>query len=349
MPKNYFLGGNTSKGFFSYYDNLIDKAEANHMYVIKGGPGTGKSSMMKKVAQWAEDKGLTVDYIHCSSDPSSLDGILINEIKTAMVDGTAPHIVDPKYPGCCGEIINMGDCWNVAAIRENRTEIIFYADSIKEYFAQAYNYLEAAGALYRNMAEVCRKCAVMTTERDIAENILESEAKKHSISGRGKVRKLFASAITPIGVVSYADTLAAKKTYVIKCGMNLAGSNMMDMIAQGFAKKYYDIECYYDPLMPDMRIEHICVPESGVSILSDNMYSKVTSENIIDISGMLKCEEKAAEKFAETDEMVGKAVRVIEKAKNMHDELEKCYVPNMNFDMAEEKFLKVISELERLV
>ena len=46
---------------------------------------------MRKVAQAAEDKGLSVEYIQCSGDPDSLDAVLIPAIKTALVDGTAPH------------------------------------------------------------------------------------------------------------------------------------------------------------------------------------------------------------------------------------------------------------------
>ena len=99
MIREYFLGGNTSKGFFSYYDYLANGEEFNKIYIIKGGPGTGKSTTMKEVGNWGEKKGFDVDYIHCSSDPNSLDGVIIKDIGVAMVDGTSPHIVDPKNAG----------------------------------------------------------------------------------------------------------------------------------------------------------------------------------------------------------------------------------------------------------
>ncbi len=93
--KRVFPGGNTSKGFFSYYDYLIEK-DANRIFVIKGGPGVGKSSMMKKIGKEMIDRGYDVEFHHCSSDNNSIDGIVIPKLKVAMVDGTAPHLIGQR-------------------------------------------------------------------------------------------------------------------------------------------------------------------------------------------------------------------------------------------------------------
>lgn len=87
----YFLGANSPQGFYSLYDQLIDPAQARAIYILKGGPGCGKSSLMRRVAQRAEEMGEHVEYIHCSGDPDSLDAILLPARKTAIADGTAPH------------------------------------------------------------------------------------------------------------------------------------------------------------------------------------------------------------------------------------------------------------------
>lgn len=89
--KRVFPGGNTSKGFYSYYDYIIEP-DANRIFVIKGGPGVGKSSMMKKVAKDLLEKGYDIEYHHCSSDNNSIDGLVVPKLRVAMVDGTAPHV-----------------------------------------------------------------------------------------------------------------------------------------------------------------------------------------------------------------------------------------------------------------
>ncbi len=87
----YFLGANSKDGFYSLMDRLIDPAEARAIYILKGGPGCGKSSLMKKVGQAAQDAGCCPQYIYCSGDPDSLDGLVIDEWGVALCDGTAPH------------------------------------------------------------------------------------------------------------------------------------------------------------------------------------------------------------------------------------------------------------------
>ena len=95
--RHLFPGGNTSKGFYSFYRYVLPQDDAKRILCIKGGPGTGKSQLMKKVATHFNKKGYTIEYHHCSSDPNSLDGILVKELNIALLDGTSPHIVAVSY------------------------------------------------------------------------------------------------------------------------------------------------------------------------------------------------------------------------------------------------------------
>lgn len=89
--KKVFPGGNTSQGFYSFYDYIIDQQEANRIFVIKGGPGVGKSTFMRKIGEAMLERGYDVEFHCCSSDNDSLDGIVIPAIKVALLDGTAPQ------------------------------------------------------------------------------------------------------------------------------------------------------------------------------------------------------------------------------------------------------------------
>ncbi|MEN6316085.1 MAG: ATPase [Clostridiaceae bacterium] len=92
--RHMFPGGNTSKGFYSFYQYIISQEDAKRIFILKGGPGVGKSTFMKKIAARMLERGYDAEYMHCSSDNSSLDGIVIPKIGIAMIDGTAPHVVD---------------------------------------------------------------------------------------------------------------------------------------------------------------------------------------------------------------------------------------------------------------
>ena len=85
-----FLGANSARGFYSLYDQLLS-GRFDDLLILKGGPGCGKSSFMRRVAEELCAAGHTPVYVHCSGDPDSLDGVIFPLLRTALVDGTAPH------------------------------------------------------------------------------------------------------------------------------------------------------------------------------------------------------------------------------------------------------------------
>lgn len=97
MTTSYFLGANTPEGFCSHYNTLFDDDRIRELLILKGGPGCGKSTLMRRVSQAAQEKGFDVEQILCSSDPDSLDGVIIPQRGLALVDGTAPHVAVTMY------------------------------------------------------------------------------------------------------------------------------------------------------------------------------------------------------------------------------------------------------------
>ena len=50
-----------------------------------------------------------MEEILCSSDPDSLDALILPEWKVSIADGTAPHILEPRYPAVSESILSFGD------------------------------------------------------------------------------------------------------------------------------------------------------------------------------------------------------------------------------------------------
>jgi len=149
--ENFFAAANTAGGFVCWYDDIFNPRELDFCYIIKGGSGTGKSTLMKKVAAKAEKLGGRCERYYCSSDPTSLDGViatLSDGRRIAMLDGTAPHTHDPKYPGAAEAIINLGQYWCEDILKGQREEIIALSERKSRLFGQAYGYFGAAGTLF---------------------------------------------------------------------------------------------------------------------------------------------------------------------------------------------------------
>lgn len=108
----YFLGANSPGGFYSLYHELLPTEQAKAIYILKGGAGCGKSSLMRRVPGHAEAVGLDTVSILCSGDPDSLDALILPQRGIAIVDGTAPHIVEPHYPGVVESYVDLGSCYD---------------------------------------------------------------------------------------------------------------------------------------------------------------------------------------------------------------------------------------------
>ena len=122
----YFLGANSRYGFYSLYDGFTSPASGDFLWVIKGGPGCGKSSFMKKLGKAAEEHGLPVEYIHCSGDPDSLDGVRLPTLRTAYADGTAPHVIESVYPGAASLYLDLGTFYDAGALETELDAIAGY-------------------------------------------------------------------------------------------------------------------------------------------------------------------------------------------------------------------------------
>ena len=63
--RHYFPGNNTPQGFFSYYGYILEQRDAEKIYCLKGGPGLGKSTFMRRIGETLVQEGEDVDFLHC--------------------------------------------------------------------------------------------------------------------------------------------------------------------------------------------------------------------------------------------------------------------------------------------
>ncbi|WP_338379148.1 hypothetical protein, partial [Enterococcus faecium] len=101
--RHRYLGAATPKGAVDFVPNLTEGLEKR--YLIKGRPGSGKSTMLKKIAAEAESRGFDTEIYHCGFDPHSLVMIVVRELGFAIFDSTAPHEYFPERDS--DEIIDM--------------------------------------------------------------------------------------------------------------------------------------------------------------------------------------------------------------------------------------------------
>lgn len=210
----YFASANTSEGFVSFFNDVLK--EAQRIYIIKGGPGCGKSSFMRKIGEEML-KDNNVDFVPCSADAESLDAIFIQDKNIAIVDGTAPHVIDARYPGAVERIINFGELWNVDYLINNKKDIIYYIDKISEDYETFYGILKDAKGIHDILEEEYLKGMDFERANKIAANLIQKTIKERTNKKSKEIHR-FAGAMTPQGQVSFYEELTSKikNRYIVK-------------------------------------------------------------------------------------------------------------------------------------
>ena len=127
--RRYFPGANTGRGFIGHFEGIVPPwSEPHYTYVLKGGPGVGKSTLMKKCAAIARANGFTVEEFRCASDPESFDAVRIPQRRLVLLDGTAPHTIDPAMPGIDGETLDLGRFLHKEVFKRRREELFVLAE-----------------------------------------------------------------------------------------------------------------------------------------------------------------------------------------------------------------------------
>ncbi len=338
--ERYFLGGNSYGGFFSYYDKSIDQID--NVIMLKGGAGTGKSTLMKKVSKVAKGKGFDVEEWYCSGDPVSLDGVYVKDKNFAVVDATSPHLMDPKFPVVKDRIVNLVECLNKEKLVQFYDDIKKYANRKKQCYSYAYEQLNIA--LCKNM-QIERLSKLVVDEKKLkqfavhfADNIL-SDVGNNSSDKKMSERRLFSSAITPDGFVEFFDHLNGKKIFKVN------GSDYASKVFLNEVEKLIDADIVVcNPLSP---FDVDCIICGDVAIVKNagQFENNVVDCVNLDIFENHSFNDEIAVAKNERDEQIKIACDYLSKARENHLAMEKIYVSAMNFDKLDKIRNKVIEDI----
>ena len=152
----YFASRNGFDGFTSYFKDVFTPSLFTKIFILKGGPGTGKSTLMRKMYSSLSSQCDDAECILCSSDKNSLDGLIIekNGRRVAFLDGTAPHTMDPTLPVVCEEIVNLGEAIRNEEIIPHREMLFDLYQKKSDEYKLAYHFLLVCGEIDRNYSAV---------------------------------------------------------------------------------------------------------------------------------------------------------------------------------------------------
>lgn len=334
----YFLAANSCEGFISSFSKCYDASDGWRAYIIKGGPGTGKSSFMKYITAKAMEKGIVAELFPCSSDPDSLDAVIFPEKRLVIMDGTAPHTVDPSYPGICEQIINLGSFWDKEKLKSSAPIIKKLTDKNKLLHKAASRYLQAAGSLITDNLKIADAC----TEKEKVLTYAKNLCRRYIpiTEGTGKEWERYLCGVTPRGIVSYGRTaLYQNKCVIIKDDSGSVSGIVMKTVRDYALMAGYEIITVKNSFLPSKLCDGVIIPKLSLSFIREYDFQHLTtdirrvhSRRFIKAKNLNKSRERLKFNKKATNELLLSAVSVLREAKLVHDDLEKHYINAMDFN-----------------
>lgn len=349
MVEKFFLGSFSPQGFKTNFGEII--AENDYKTVIlKGGAGTGKSSLMKAVSKHFSENNVSEFY--CSSDPDSLDAVVLKDKKFIIVDGTSPHVFDPVFPGVKEKILNLGNFWNEEKLRKNREEIIRTTLDHKKLMERTARYVKANSSILLDTYSIATD-SILTDKLDSFVLRLEKKlaVKKRNATPKTCFRHL--SALTPKGYITHTSHLETYETYILHDSLFAGSDKILKKLSDFFLSKGYDVILSSSNLFAQPVYEHLLVPQLNLAFLTSNPLTNLNLANakIINIhrfydkqalslrKSRLKLNKKAS------SELVLEAKSTMQNALILHNLLEKYYISAMNFEKVNATTERILSHL----
>ncbi len=319
---SYFAAANGYCGFRDYFDDVFNPYRLEHIFILKGGPGTGKSSLMKTLLFDPAFKNFDKEAIYCSSDPASLDGVVIGD-QVAVIDGTAPHSRDTKLPGVVDEIINLGENWDEKNLLKSTIKIKEINQRKSKEYNSAYKYLSICKNINNFILTILNECfdekacLVYLKSLDLPHSSYEYKRPKTRL-------------ISSFGKDGYTrlDTLEkeAKTIY------NISGKYGSESIFLNLLKGMANINEYIHfptALAGELtealyfeKIETAFLSNAGRGkIINSEMFFKISKEDESDLKAL----------YEERCRLLDLSEKHFKEASNQHFLLEEIYISSMDF------------------
>lgn len=355
--KNYFACANSSRGFWNYFESNLQGLK--QLYILKGGPGTGKSTLMKNIGADFYDLGYDIEFIYCSSDASSLDGVIIPALKVGIVDGTAPHVIEPTAPGAIEQYVNLGIAWNKEKLQPYKDEILCLKNKINTCYHQLYSEYAKALKIHDAWEKIYIDNMDFNKAPQFRQQICDTLLNYPSTHQTPSVKHRFFGASTPDGSIDHIQDLTQNfKRYLIKGRPGTGKSTLLKELAKKSEALGYDTEVYHCSFDPE-SLDMVLIPQLNVcffdSTAPHEYFPTLETDEVIDTYEALITPGTDELYAKQLDDLSGlykatvkQGTEALKEAKQLHDELEKIYISAMNFQIIEGIYEQIKTEIQEL-
>ncbi len=355
-PVRFFLGTNSAQGFVSFFSQLAGPEPDWHTYIIKGGPGCGKSTFLRRVAAQYAPQDPDAQLICCSSDRDSLDAVILPRFHVSLADGTAPHVLEADFPALRQTLLPLGDGLDPEALAPSGPAILALSAQSSQAYRQVTSCLAAAAAFLEDGRRLALARADLPKLRAAARRFAHTHlgaAARPGHPAREQVRLL--SSISCDGQTFLADTVQqlCPRVWFFEDESGALADQFLQELRQAALEMGLDVITCPCALCPE-HTDHLLIPQAGLAVLTENRFhplQPLTPQRRIHARRFLPEGALAAHKKALSFQrraaasLLEQACRTLGQIRENHDQLEVLYRQAMDFSPVEAQLERVCRRL----
>lgn len=340
LTTTFFLGSNTSSGFYSLYHPFLTPNAPEQLFLLKGGSVCGRSAFLQRVGQGLSQRGYPVTYVPCSCDPAALDALLLESLGMVLISGTYPHLAEPQVPSPQPRYLDLSLAAPPLGSPHHSQAIDSHAHGYRTCHQRACRCLTAAAAIgvEGNVFLLTPTVKEKMTKR--VHGILSREGKSLK-KELGHITQRFLGSMTSHGLLCPFDTVDAlcQRVYALSDSYGLAHI-MIGQLADGFVTNGYDVIACPSPLSPQ-QLDHLIVPALSLAFVTSTAthpylkkpYRHIRIDPMADQDLLL--EHKGKLRFARkiSGALLEEAATSLAEGKAHYERLDALYHPYVNFEM----------------
>lgn len=347
MIRDYFLGGAAPDGFSTAFWQ-----EQKHTYgfYLKGGPGTGKSTLLKKLAAAFADEDVSV--YHCASDPRSLDAVVLEQRGIFAADATAPHTADTPLPHVTGTLIDLAEGLDAGRLYPHKAEIMRLYQENQNAHQQVRKGLAGIAALEEMTAEAGQKALRTEKLRQFAERFAKRLLPKDSGTD-GVLLHRQSTALTPLGRCSWIP-----KDYdliLVQDPVFAASELLLDLLADAAVQAGAVCEVTVSLTRKGQPPVQVLLPEQHIAVSAAHALSGIEMQAPVSVIRMQRFYDSAALRRSRhtvqfcrrsAEGLTERVSGILADALEIHDALEAYYINALDrsfLDRRAEELIRTIA------
>ncbi|MFB9328098.1 PRK06851 family protein [Paenibacillus aurantiacus] len=355
---NYFARGNTARGAYFLYDSAFQGL--NRLYILTGPPGTGKSTLLRGLADRLLEQGQHVELFHSPLRPDELDGIIATDLKAGIVDGSVSEGITDQT---AREVvtIDVAEAVDQERLAKHIETVADLKEKLAQLYTNAYEGYAAALRIHDEWERYYIDSMDFGKADDITRQLIEGLFAGHEHDTPTVRRRLFFGAATPKGAVDYIPGLTAslRRRIFIKGRPGSGKSTLLKKLAAAAEQKGVDVRVFHCGLDPN-SLDMLIFPELSTAIFDSTApheyFPDRDGDEVLDMYALSMkpgTDEQYARELAEIKERYASKMKAatayLAAAEQIDAQIKSCYSAVVDFSIIEAIGARLQEEFDNLL